>query len=168
MQLCVNEIAQHKWVLTSGSSTGISVLCSFAPHGIRRRHQEKHPANIVPNQHTEQGVGTTGKGQRGSWDGLQEASLHYKHPDMLDRNSMCNMAWQRFDVKVRFRNSWVWFGVTASDSIEDSNLTWACSHNLSMAPALNYARSAHITTFIEEESIPVWLDFELPVGIYNF
>ena len=52
------EIAQQKVALTSGSSSSVSVLCFFAPqaHGMYRRHEEKHPAHIVQNQCTEQGV----------------------------------------------------------------------------------------------------------------
>ena len=56
MQLCVNEIAQHKLMLTSRSV--VSLLFFFAPHGMCRRNQEKHPADIVVvrRQLKEQGV----------------------------------------------------------------------------------------------------------------
>ena len=50
------RIAQHKLALTSGSSSFASVLFFFAPHGMYRRHQEKHPAHIVRNGCREQGV----------------------------------------------------------------------------------------------------------------
>ena len=60
-QLYVNEIAQHKLALTSGSF--FSVLFFLAPHGMRRRHQEKHPVDIVRNQRTQQGVYVRSKTQ---------------------------------------------------------------------------------------------------------
>ena len=55
MQPCVNEIAQHKLMLTPGSI--VSLLFFFPLHGMCRRNQEKHPANIVVrSQRKEQGV----------------------------------------------------------------------------------------------------------------
>ena len=97
----------------------------------------------------------------GTWDAVQEASLHYIWHCLTKI---------RCQSLQRFRNSWVWFGVTAGDSwkawtfeLEVKICPWVFSLLVfsSSAPALqvNYARSVHITTFIEEESIPVWLDF---------
>ena len=51
MQLCVNEIAQHKLELTLRDF--VSVLFFLPPHGMCRRHQEKLPTHIVRSQRTE-------------------------------------------------------------------------------------------------------------------
>ena len=48
MQLCVNEIVQHKLALTWGDF--VSEFFFLAPHGMCRRDQEKRPAGIVRNQ----------------------------------------------------------------------------------------------------------------------
>jgi hypothetical protein len=146
------------WPLTSGRS--VSVLFFLAPHGIMmyRRHQEKHPAHIVRNQRTEQGVGSYQRTERQRptiyrWElgkALQEAALDLTWPDR-DMSKVYSPSLSKAVISILgFRR--------ASSSLQLIRRV-ECVHGslpilVQCAPALNYTRLDHITTFIEDESIP--------------
>ena len=119
-----NEIAQHKWALTLG--TFDSLLFFLAPHGTCGRQENDDPALIVRKE----------QGTKVQWS-YDQRYMRWEL-GMLCRKPRCilsHIAWPRFGITLiywfkkkqkknlqRFRklnrNSWVWFGVTTSDSIE--------------------------------------------------
>ena len=65
---------QHKWALTSGSFD--SLLFFFAPHGMCGRRQEKDDPELIVRYQGAVKLRLTIY-EVGTWDAVQEASLHY-------------------------------------------------------------------------------------------
>ena len=133
MQLCVNQLAQHKLALTSGRF--VSLIFFLAPHGMYRWHQVKHPALIVRNQRTEQGVSTKARLAMTNdiWGNLREASLHCTWHAFAGINHRIQVPTMENDViAVAYSQTpltqWhhaSWFSIV--DNIRSQNLLWRIS-----------------------------------------
>ena len=126
MQLWVNEIAQHKLSLTSGT---FGSLLFFLPHGMCGRRQEKDdPALIVRKEQGAVRLRPTIY-EVGTWDAVQEASLHWHGVTKI----RCQSLHKKKKEKRKFL-SVIDFHDLASRPVTASNLNlnFKLSHNVSV------------------------------------